>query len=247
MNGPALLALQQIDHELDQLAAQAKRLPSRAAVAAAEEAHRAWAAQRAAHVAVGDRAGEAIARAEHDGAQLDAKRANLEAKLKTVIAPREAEALMNEIATVKAQHDAIDDLELAAMEEQAEAEGAIDVLDGQEPALQAALADARAALDAELAGVSVEMDAWRAKRVEAMAALSADELSFEYRDIVDLCVEPLAVAEVSARLRLQLGVAQVLLRDLTRSGHVTTFEPGVGLTDDVHTILRVIDGLRQLS
>lgn len=76
---------------------------------------------------------------------------------------------------------------------------------------------------------------------------SADELSFEYRDIVDLCVEPLAVAEVSARLRLQLGVAQVLLRDLTRSGHVTTFEPGVGLTDDVHTILRVIDGLRQLS
>lgn len=178
MNGPALLALQQIDHELDQLAAQAKRLPSRAAVAAAEEAHRAWAAQRAAHVAVGDRAGEAIARAEHDGAQLDAKRANLEAKLKTVIAPREAEALMNEIATVKAQHDAIDDLELAAMEEQAEAEGAIDVLDGQEPALQAALADARAALDAELAGVSVEMDAWRAKRVEAMAALSADELSF---------------------------------------------------------------------
>ncbi|WP_088288723.1 DUF742 domain-containing protein [Kineosporia sp. A_224] len=76
---------------------------------------------------------------------------------------------------------------------------------------------------------------------------SVDELSFEYRDIVDLCVEPLAVAEVSARLRLQLGVAQVLLRDLTRSGHVTTFEPGVGLSDDVHTILRVIDGLRQLS
>jgi Protein of unknown function (DUF742) len=76
---------------------------------------------------------------------------------------------------------------------------------------------------------------------------SADDLSFEYRDIVDLCVEPLAVAEVSARLRLQLGVTQVLLRDLTRSGHVTTFEPGVGLSDDVNTILRVIDGLRQLS
>lgn len=177
MNGPALLALQEIDHELDQLAAHAKRLPSRATLAAADDAHRAWAAERAGHVAVVDRAGEAIARAEHDAAQLDAKRSNLEGKLKTIIAPREAEALMHEIATVKAQRDAVDDVELQAMEEQSEAEGAIEVLDGREPALQSAIADARAVLDADLAVIGAELDSWRAKRVEAVAALSADDLA----------------------------------------------------------------------
>ncbi len=87
-----------------------------------------------------------------------------------------------------------------------------------------------------------------AQVVTTKAGLAAlDELSFEYRDVVALCGEPLAVAEVSARLGLQLGVVQVLLRDLTRAGHVTTFAPDVDLSDDVHTILRVIDGLRQLS
>lgn len=76
---------------------------------------------------------------------------------------------------------------------------------------------------------------------------SIDELSFEYREIVEICVQPRAVAEVAARLRLQLGVTRVLLRDLTCAGHLTTFEPGVGLAHDVQTIRRVIDGLRRLS
>ena len=178
MNGPGLLALQQIDHELDQLAAQAKRLPARATLAAAEDAHRAWAAERAAQVAAAERAGEAITRAEHDASQLDTKRASLEAKLKTIIAPREAEALMNEIATVKAQRDTIDDAELQAMEEQSEAEAAIELLDGREPDLHEAITAARAVLDGELATIGDGLDAWRAKRADAVAALSADELAF---------------------------------------------------------------------
>ena len=76
---------------------------------------------------------------------------------------------------------------------------------------------------------------------------AVDTLAFEYRDIVELCAEPLAVAEIAATLRLQLGVARVLVQDLTNQGMVTTFEPEVGLTDDVDTIMRVIHGLRQLS
>lgn len=175
MNGQALLALQLVDHELDQLAAQAKRLPERATLAAAEETHRAWAADRAKLVAVVDRAGETISRTEHDAAQIDTKRNRLEAQLKTVIAPREAEALMSEIATLRSQRDALDDAELEAMEEQAEAEGGIEVLDGQEPALQATIAEARAALDAELARVGGEIESWRAKRADAAAALTPDE------------------------------------------------------------------------
>lgn len=95
----------------------------------------------------------------------------------------------------------------------------------------------------EQSDLAIEAQVIATKR--GMAAL--DGLTFEYRDIVELCSEPLAVAEVSARLRLQLGVTRVLLRDLTRAGHVTTFEPDVGLSVDVQTIMRVIDGLRQLS
>lgn len=72
-------------------------------------------------------------------------------------------------------------------------------------------------------------------------------LSFEYRDIVDLVEQPLAVAEVAAVLQLHLGVARVLLGDLQARGMVTTFETDVAPVDDVEMIQRVIDELRQRS
>ena len=72
-----------------------------------------------------------------------------------------------------------------------------------------------------------------------------DTLSFEYRDIVTLVEEPLAVAEIAARLSLHLGVIRVLLGDLQQRGLITTFETDAGLADDVDTIQRVIDELRQ--
>ncbi len=72
-----------------------------------------------------------------------------------------------------------------------------------------------------------------------------DGLTFEYRDIVGICVEPLAVAEVAARLRLHVGVVQVLVGDLSHHGMVTTHEPSADISDDVDTILRVIHELRQ--
>jgi len=73
----------------------------------------------------------------------------------------------------------------------------------------------------------------------------ADTLSFEYRDVVNLCHDPVAVVEIAARLNLHLGVARVIIGDLTYQGLVSTFEPDVDVTDDVETIMRVIDGLRQ--
>ena len=81
--------------------------------------------------------------------------------------------------------------------------------------------------------------------ITARGQTSVDTLSFEYRDIVCLCEEPLAVAEIAARLSLHLGVIRVLVGDLKHQGMVTTFEPEVDPTDDVDTILRVINGLRQ--
>ena len=68
----------------------------------------------------------------------------------------------------------------------------------------------------------------------------------EQRAIVTLCVEPMSVAEISARLRLHLGVTRILVGDLRAAGlldvHVLarTFP-------DPDTIMRVIRGLRALS
>ncbi len=67
-------------------------------------------------------------------------------------------------------------------------------------------------------------------------------LTFEYRDIVSLCDEPLAVAEIAARLSLHLGVTRVLVGDLKEHGIVTTYAPEADF--DVDTIMRVINGLR---
>ena len=46
----------------------------------------------------------------------------------------------------------------------------------------------------------------------------------ELQAIVALCAEPMSVAEISARLRMHLGVTRVLVGDLRAAGHL-----------DVHT------------
>src|SRR4051794_8020206 len=71
-------------------------------------------------------------------------------------------------------------------------------------------------------------------------------LSPEMRAIVGLCGEPLSVAEISARLRLHLGVTRILVGDLRAAGqldvHVLDNE-----TPDPETIMRVIRGLRAIT
>jgi Protein of unknown function (DUF742) len=71
-------------------------------------------------------------------------------------------------------------------------------------------------------------------------------LSPEMRAIVGICAEPLSVAEISARLRLHLGVTRVLVGDLRAAGvldvHVLSSD-----FPDPETIMRVIRGLRAIS
>ncbi|MEV4755629.1 DUF742 domain-containing protein [Micromonospora sp. NPDC049559] len=72
-------------------------------------------------------------------------------------------------------------------------------------------------------------------------------LSPESRSIVLLCAEPLSVAELSARLRLHLGVTKVLVGDLRAAGHLDVHTRDIDETPDPDLILRVIDGLRAIS
>ena len=103
MNGPALLALQLVDSRLDAIEGRRKRLPERAVRDTARAAHAELATERARLQGLVDAAYVAIEQAETAGAELDTKQRRLEAQLKTVIAPREAEALMHEIDLLKAK------------------------------------------------------------------------------------------------------------------------------------------------
>ncbi|MEK7425171.1 MAG: hypothetical protein AAB131_15175 [Actinomycetota bacterium] len=167
----ALLALQILDSELDQIAGRRKRLSEHAALQAELDALARWTAAGDAQRLSLDAALESIEANEAAGKQLDVKQARLEAQLKTVIAPREAEALMHEIDGVKAKHSALDDVELAAMEQQAIAEAALAELTAAEPAIAGQVAAARAALDEVLAQIAEEEHEVRGRRDAADHAL----------------------------------------------------------------------------
>ena len=169
MNGDALYALQQIDSTLDQLVHRRTRLPELATRAAAAEVVQALTDAAAAADQRAAAAAAAIEASEHAAAALTAKRTRLEAQLKTVIAPREAEALMHEIATINAQRGELDDAELQALDEQAEGEQQSADVAGRLPEAEAALAEA----DRVLAEATAALDAERAEQVAARERLVA--------------------------------------------------------------------------
>jgi hypothetical protein len=72
-------------------------------------------------------------------------------------------------------------------------------------------------------------------------------LTPECRRIVELCRDLLSVAEVSARLEVPLGVAQVLIADLAAEGRVRLHQPHTpGDRPDLALLERVLSGLRTL-
>jgi len=177
MNGQAMLALQVIDSALDQVVHRRARLPELAARAAHAETLKSLQDRiDAADHGVAE-ALALIEQSEHAADEITLKRERLERQLKTVISPREAEALMVEITRFNSMRSDLDDRELAALEAQAEGELQADELRALLPPVQAeldaadeALAAARAALDAEEAQL-------RADRVAAAEVLGAGDLA----------------------------------------------------------------------
>lgn len=172
-----LLALQGADTALDQLGQRRARLAEREAFAAAEQA-RTTSTRRAAAIAA--RQGQlaaAVEAAEAEGAQLTKQRERLEAKLKTVISPREAEALMHELDAVAARRDALDDTELAHLEEESQLADERAELEAAAPAEEQALAAAAAALRAAEAEIDAEVASLEIARAARAAALDAARLA----------------------------------------------------------------------
>ncbi|CNF69783.1 Protein of uncharacterised function (DUF742) [Mycobacterium tuberculosis] len=75
-------------------------------------------------------------------------------------------------------------------------------------------------------------------------------LTPEYRAIMDLCRSARSVAEVSALLRLPLGVARVLVADMAVEGllrlHQSQSSTTAGGQPDLRLLERVLSGLRKL-
>ncbi|GIJ28107.1 hypothetical protein Vqi01_32690 [Micromonospora qiuiae] len=77
--------------------------------------------------------------------------------------------------------------------------------------------------------------------------VTAARLTPELQAIVALCGEPISVAEISAKTRLQFGVTRVLVGDLRAAGHLDVHVTDTDDALDPDIILRVIDGLRAIS
>lgn len=171
------LDLQAIDSALDAIGHRRVRLPEAAAVqrdaAALGEVQRAIAAATARIEA----ALVAIGVAERESQELTTQRTRMETQLKTVISPREAEALMSQIATLNAQRGECDDRELAALDEQAVGEAERELQQQLVPDLEAALEVSNEALAAALAALDAEAADLSGRRATVIAGFPPDQLA----------------------------------------------------------------------
>ena len=174
MNASAFLALQDTDTALDVITHKRPRLPEVIAHQEATAALAALHAQMAAAQQRIDAAQAAIEAAEHAAEDLTKKRTRLEAQLKTVIAPREAEALMHEIETINGHRGELDDQELTALEEQAESEAALQSLSDALPEQEGVVAAAKMELDAVHAAVDAQVADLRQQRADVVEGLGQE-------------------------------------------------------------------------
>lgn len=168
MSGNRLLELQLADSHIDLVRMRIPKLPEVVAATAAAAAVTAWEKRAGSLRAKIAELEAAINASEQANATIAIKRDRLEKQLKTVIAPREAEALMHEIALLNTERSALDDEELAAMDALAEAEDQLAEHVAGEAAIRAdaAAADelaaaARAASEADIDASTVTRDGLR--------------------------------------------------------------------------------------
>jgi Protein of unknown function (DUF742) len=94
-------------------------------------------------------------------------------------------------------------------------------------------------------GTDLAIEAMVAATTEGLASQS--RLTHERARIVALCVTPQSLAEISALLKLHLGVARVLVGDLASEGLLAVNRPShVGDRPDLRLLERVLDGLQAL-
>jgi len=172
-----LIALQLVDTEADQLTYRRERLPERERLEVDATALADWERARAAMQSRMDELTGVIDAAEKESAEIAAHKERLEAQMKTVIAPREAEALMHEIATLDEQTDALDLNELEALEEQSLIDDRLTEHLRSEAALRGAVGIATSVLEQRTADVDRDLELLTSDRSARRDGLSAATLA----------------------------------------------------------------------
>ena len=145
-----LLELQKIDTALSQLVHRQANLDERKVLAAAKAALVASQSENARLTAELTASKDEISSLESANKNCEAQIAKYSQQLKTVIAPREAEALQHEIETVRTQRSANDDKELQLLETSENLEMQLRLTAEQINELSAGVASATAALNEAL-------------------------------------------------------------------------------------------------
>ena len=87
-------------------------------------------------------------------------------------------------------------------------------------------------------------------KVTPQGVSATPRLALERKQIVSLCSAPISIAEISAHLHLPLGVARVLVGDMSEQGLLKSYKPQHAKTGDARPDLklleRVLDGLQAL-
>ncbi len=167
-----LLSVQGIDTEADQLANRRERLVEREQLEAASAQLATWERERTAMRNRMDELTGVIERTEAESAEIAEHKVRLEAQMKTVIAPREAEALMHEMATLDEQVDTLDTAELEALEEQSVLDDRLTAHLSSEEGLRDSVSVADAALERATGEIDREIE-----RLGGERGAARDELS----------------------------------------------------------------------
>ncbi|HUS43570.1 MAG TPA: C4-type zinc ribbon domain-containing protein [Ilumatobacteraceae bacterium] len=205
-----LLALQGVDTQADQLAHRREHSPLRDDLAGATAVMLTWEQQRAALRSRIDELGTSIEAAEQRGAELLAHRQRLEQQMKTVIAPREAEALMHEMDTLTSQIDELDGQELNSLEEQSTLDDRLSEHLGGEEQLRKHQSLADDAFAAEVRDIDNELAALVQRRIGLRDQLP-DPLLVTYdrkRAALGVAVAPL-VGKQCQGCHLELSAAEI--------------------------------------
>jgi predicted nucleic acid-binding Zn-ribbon protein len=168
-----LLVLQRIDTDADQLTVRRKRLPERDDLSSRTDQMNTWENRRTHLVNRLDELTAVIELAEAANAELTTDRERLEAQMKTVIAPREAEALMHEIDTINGKRNELDDKELAALEEQAALDDDFTAHLGNEEPIRTALRLSDEALARACSDIDAELVDLANQRTQALEPLDS--------------------------------------------------------------------------
>lgn len=77
-----------------------------------------------------------------------------------------------------------------------------------------------------------------------IARRDTEGLSRDHARVVNMCAEAISVAEVAVHLQQPIGVARVLIADLTSSGHLEQYDTAAD--EGAAIVRRLLDGIRAL-